>query len=117
MSSGPRDGGLPCSIGEAAGELKEDGHLEIAVSGLAFASGPNAGRNTVASLRAIVSCLKSDGSVEDVMTGPFPATIGTAAEGGGGADIEADLVLPQPRIAPIVFVTSPSGAWFATTGR
>jgi len=24
---------------------------------------------------------------------------------------------PEPRIAPIVFVTSPTGAWFATTGR
>jgi len=51
------------------------------------------------------------------MTGLFPATTGAAAEGGGNADIEADLVLPQPCIAPIVFVTSPTGAWFATTGR
>jgi len=114
---GVNGGGLPWSIGEAAGELKEDGHLEVAVSGLVFAAGPNTGRNTVASFRAIVSCLTSDGSVENVMTGLFPATTGAAAEGGGNADIEADLVLPQPCIAPIVFVTSPTGAWFATTGR
>jgi len=25
--------------------------------------------------------------------------------------------LPQPCIAPIVFVTSPTGAWFAATGK
>jgi hypothetical protein len=26
------------------------------------------------------------------------------------------LLLPEPRIAPIVFVTSPTSAWFAVTG-
>ena len=30
--------------------------------------------------------------------------------------ISDTIVLPQPCIAPIVFVTSPGGAWFAATG-
>jgi hypothetical protein len=34
----------------------------------------------------------------------------------GDARIEARLVLPNPCIAPIVFVTSPTGSWFAVTG-
>jgi hypothetical protein len=114
---GINGGGLPWMIGGASGELKVDGHLEIAVSGLAFAAGPNAGSNTIASFRAIVSCLGSDGSVVNVITDPFPATTGPASTGGGNAEIETDLLLPQPCIAPIIFVTSPGGAWFATTGH
>lgn len=49
------------------------------------------------------------------MTDAFPATQGFASEGGGNAKIEADLALPQPCLAPIIFVTSPGGAWFAVT--
>jgi len=114
---GINGGGLPWAIGSSHGELKASGKLEIDVQGLVFAAGPNAGKNTVTSFRAIVSCLKSDGSVENVTTGPFPATTGPAVDGGGNAKIEADLTLPQPCIAPIVFVTSPGGAWFAATGK
>ena len=114
---GINGGGLPWAIGGASGELRVDGHLEIAVSGLVFAGGPNTGSNTVSSFRAIVSCLRSDGSTENVMTDPFPATTGAATAGGGNAEIEADLTLPQPCIAPILFVANPGGAWFATTGN
>ena len=114
---GINGGGLPWTLGSASGELKASGKLEIEVRGLVFAAGPNTGANTVPSFRAIVSCLKSDGSVQNVMTDPFPATLGPASAGGGNADIEASLTLPQPCIAPIVFVTSPGGAWFAATGK
>jgi hypothetical protein len=114
---GINGGGLPWIVGGASGELKVDGHLEVAVSGLVFAAGPNAGSNTVTSFRAIVSCLGSDGSVVNVTTDPFSATTGPASTGGGTAEIEAHLVLPQPCIAPIIFITSPGGAWFATTGH
>ncbi len=113
---GINGGGLPWAIGAAHGELKANGELEIEVQGLVLAAGLNTGRNPVANFRAIVSCLRSDGSVENIMTGLFPATTGLAAEGGGNAHIEAALAVPQPCIAPIVFVTSPSGAWFASTG-
>lgn len=91
---GINGGDLPWAIGGASGELKVDGHLEIAVAGLVFSAGPNTGSNTVPSFRVIVSCLKSDGAIENVMTDPFPATQGLASEDGGDAAIEADLVLP-----------------------
>ena len=110
-------GGLPWAIGSGSGELKENGKLEIDVVGLVFADGPNVGKNTVPNFRAIVSCLKSDGSVENVTSGLFPATLGSATDSGGNSKIEANLTLPQPCIAPIVFVTSPGGAWFAATGK
>jgi hypothetical protein len=114
---GINGGGLPWTLTAANGELKASGLLEIDVQGLVFAAGPNVGKNTVPNFRAIVSCLKSDGSVENVTSAPFPATLGAAAEGGGNASIETMLPLPQPCIAPLIFVTSPTGAWFATTGK
>lgn len=125
---GVAGGGLPWVIGSAKGELSADGHLEVKVSGLVF--DPNdaaviaaglAGRNTVANFRAIVSCLSKDAggapTTVNLMTDQFPATTGFAAAGGGSAKIEAYLNLPSPCIAPIVFVTSPGGAWFASTGQ
>ena len=114
---GVNGGGLPWAVASAFGELKASGKLEISVQGLVLAAGPNTGINPIANFRAIVSCLKSDGSVENVTTGQFPATTGAASSGGGNAEIEASLSLPQPCIAPLVFVTSPGGAWFAATGR
>jgi hypothetical protein len=113
---GINGGGIPWMIGSARGELSVSGHLEIKVQGLVFAAGPNVGRNTVTSFRAIVSCVTSDGSVQNILTDAFPATTGAATEGGGNARIETTVSLPQPCIAPIIFVTSPGGAWFAATG-
>ena len=114
---GINGGGLPWTLSSAQSELKASGKLEINVQGLVFAAGPNVGKNTVPNFRAIVSCLKSDGSVENVTSGLFSATLGAAADGGGNAKIETTLALPQPCIAPLVFVTSPTGAWFATIGK
>lgn len=120
LSQGPfrgiNGGGIPWTIGSAKGELTTSGHLEIDVQGLVFAAGSNAGSNTVTSFRGLVSCVKSDGSFQNILTAPFPATTGPAISGGGNAKIEADLTLPEPCFAPIVFVTSPGGAWFAATG-
>lgn len=113
---GVNGGGLPWTIGSAHGELSQSGHLEIDVRGLVFAAGPNVGKNTVPNFRGLVSCLQSDGSVSNVSTDLFPATLGAASEGGGNAHIEADLTLAHPCLAPIIFVTSPGGAWFAITG-
>lgn len=110
-------GGLPWTLTSAAGKLSGSGHLKVEVEGLVLAAGPNAGTNPITSFRALVSCVTADGTFANVLTEPFPATTGPADSGGGDAQIEADLTLPQPCIAPIVFVTSPSGAWFAATGN
>jgi hypothetical protein len=119
---GIRGGGIAWAVAEASGELRANGHLEINVVGLVLAAGANAGSNPAATFRGLVSCITSTGAVQNISTDPFPATTGPAALGGGNATIEADLVIPQPCIAPIVFVTSagtatnPTVSWFAATG-
>jgi hypothetical protein len=114
---GINGGGLPWMLTSAKGELKADGSLELSVTGLVLATGVNAGSNPIANFKVIVSCLQSDTSVKNVSSGLFPATTGPATSGGGNAKIETTLSLPQPCIAPLVFVTSPGGSWFATTGH
>jgi hypothetical protein len=114
---GINGGGLPWTLSSAHGELKTSGKLEIEVQGLVLAAGANTGSNPSAVFRGLVSCLRSDGSVQNILTEPFPATTGPASSGGGNAKIEANVALPQPCIAPIVFVTNANGAWFAATGR
>jgi hypothetical protein len=71
------------------------------------------GTNPVPAFRAIVSCLTIvNGAVatSNVSTEPFPASPE------GDAKIKAKVALPDPCVAPIVFVTSPTGSWFAATG-
>jgi hypothetical protein len=110
---GVNGGGVAWTLASGRGELSTAGHLEIVVDGLVLAS---TGSNPAATFRATVSCLAADGSVQNVQTATFPATTGLASAGGGDANIEADVGLPQPCIAPIVFVTSAGGSWFASTG-
>src|SRR5918994_6394286 len=112
-------GGLPWELDAAKGELRADGRLEVEVEGLVLARRapvPAAlqGTNPIASFKAIVSCLTSDGGTPatvNVSTALAPAT------SSGDAKIEDSVVLPSPCFAPIVFVTSPGGMWFAVTGR
>lgn len=110
---GINGGGASWTVGSASGELKASGKLEIKVQGLVLAT---TGSNPSATFRGLVSCLKSDGSFQNILTDPFPATTGLASAGGGNATIEANLTLPHPCIAPIIFVTSGGGSWFAATG-
>jgi hypothetical protein len=119
-------GGVPWVLAEGKAVLKSDGSLEVEVEGLVF--DPNdavviargiGGTNTVAQAKAVVSCLTvQDGAAVtvNVSSALVPFTTGAAADGGGNATIEEKLVLPSPCLAPIVFVTSPAGAWFAATG-
>jgi hypothetical protein len=118
-------GGLPWVVGVAEGKLSASGKLDVKVHGLVF--NPNdpdviarglANMNTIPAFRAIVSCLSIDAggnaTTVNVTTDPFPATTGLGA---GDAHIMAKLNLPQPCIAPIVLITSPTSAWFASTGN
>jgi hypothetical protein len=125
---GINGGGLPWVLASGFGELSPSGKLEVKVFGLvldpndpAVIAAGRAGMNPIATFRAIVSCQTVDANgsavVANVMTDPFPATVGLASAGGGNASIETTLSLPKPCIAPIVFVTSPAGAWFAATGQ
>ena len=78
-------------------------------------TGPLSGVNPVPNFRGLVSCMTVDElnlpTVTNLSTGDFPAT------NTGDSDIEASVQLPEPCIAPIVFVTSPGGSWFAVTGN
>lgn len=112
-------GALPWMITAGTGSLTNDGHLLVHVRGLVLADRSPVppslqGTNPVPDFRAIVSCqsISAGGAatISDVSTAPFPASAA------GNADINATVSLPRPCIAPIVFVTSPDGAWFAATG-
>ncbi len=110
---GVNGGGLPWQLASGNVDLRADGRLHVEVEGLVFAAGPNQGTNTVPSFKAIVSCQTIDAgaaAVSNTSTALFPAS--TA----GDAEIDATVSLPSPCYAPIVFVTSPGGAWFAATG-
>ncbi len=110
-------GGLPWKLSSATGTLGAGGRLVLQVHGLVLAAGANEGTNPIPNFRAIVSCITINGGVDNVTTDLFKATTGSALKGGGNAHVVAMLSLPQPCIAPIVFVTSPTGAWFAATGK
>lgn len=125
---GVAGGGLPWIIRSGKGELTVDGHLEIEIRGLVIDPNDAAamqagagGQNPVANFRAIVSCLSKDATgnaaTANIMTDLFPATVGFGTAGGGDANIDTHIVLPTPCIAPIIFVGSPGGAWFAATGN
>ncbi len=105
-------GGAPWVVlGGAVGELKQDGQLTIEVRGLVLAS---THMNPSPNFRGLVSCLGigDAGEVVEVnlSTEDFPADMD------GNSDIESAVKLPTPCFAPIIFVTSPAGSWFAITG-
>ena len=111
---GVNGGGVPWQIDRGRGDLSSDGRLNIRVDGLVLVS---SGQNPVALFRGVVNCLTiaSPDLGVNIATEPVPASTD------GDATIKARLDLPDPCVAPIVFVTSgtgaPPGNWFATTGR
>lgn len=118
---GVAGGGLPWVITAGTGSLKRDGHLLVRVRGLVLARQapvPPAlqGTNPFPDFRALVSCQSigagNTASVANVSTGDF------RANSAGDSTINAVVSLPRPCIAPIVFVTGPTGTdvWFAVTG-
>jgi hypothetical protein len=103
------------------GKLSPDGNVDFMVRGwlidpndpAAIAAG-RAGTNPSPNFQVIVSCLSKDANgaavTANISTGLFPA------DAEGKAHIKDWVALPSPCIAPILFVTSPNGAWFASTG-
>ncbi len=112
-------GGLPWVLRSGHGSLQRDGRLHVTVRGLVLADTapvPPAlrGTNPVTDFRAVVSCRSigagDTATVSNVDTGTYPASKD------GNATINARVSVPEPCLAPIVFVTSPAGSWFAATG-
>ncbi len=112
-------GGLPWQIDRGRGDLSADGSLRVRVEGLVLLDAAPVppelqGTNPVPTFKAVVSCLTTTGGnavTSNVSTGEFPASPS------GDATIRAKVALPSPCFAPIVFVTSPTGAWFSVTGN
>jgi hypothetical protein len=114
---GVSGGGRPWVLDFAKGKLSADGDIDVMVRGLVIDPNepvPVAGTNPSPTFKVIVSCLSTDASgaavTISVSTGEFPA------DTAGNAHIKDTVALPQPCIAPIVFVTSATDAWFAATG-
>jgi hypothetical protein len=107
---GVNGGGVAWDIAKGKAVLTADGALQVKVEGLVLAT---TGTNPVTSFRAIVSCqaiVDGAAAVVNVSTAAFPATTT------GDSKIAETVSLPSPCFAPIVFVTSPGGSWFAVTG-
>src|SRR5262245_38899960 len=111
--------GLPWAIRSADGVLLSDGTLTIAVRGLVFTKDPEVppalrGINDEDHFRGIVSCLTEEGDsvgLSNVATVGFPATRS------GDAFISQRLKLPNPCVAPIIFVAAgDEDDWLAVTG-
>jgi hypothetical protein len=107
---GVNGGGIPWDIAEGKAVLSADGHLEVKVEGLVLAT---TGTNPVTTFRGLVSCQTIVDGAAAVVNVPTDAFRASPA---GDSKIEAMVTLPSPCFAPIVFVTSPGGAWFAVTG-
>lgn len=113
-------GGLPWVFEEIEARLSSDGAFRVKAEGLVI--DPNdqaakdrgvAGTNPAATMKAILSCqtvVNGAAQVVNVSTAAFPATPT------GDVEIAETITVPSPCIAPIVFVTSGGGAWFAASG-
>jgi hypothetical protein len=103
----------PWKLTSARGFLGTDGHLRIRVRGLIFGDGSP---NDETTFRGLVSCLTEDETagttpVVNVTTQGFPATPS------GDSNIDAHVTLPNPCVAPVIFVLAGSeDKWFAVTG-
>ena len=103
------------------GRLDTSGRLMILVRGLVFANDPDLvppeliGRNDEDTFRGLVSCLTEDD--EGGIVTANVTTDGFRADSLGNSFINQRLDLPNPCIAPIVFVMAGSeDKWFAVTG-
>ncbi len=110
--------GAAWAVGESEVSVKSSGKVEVEFNDLVFASGTNIGKNTVATMGVVVSCLDAANKTVNVTSAAFPVTVGRRGPiPGGDAEFETTLDLPSPCFAPIVFVTNPAGdGWFAVDG-
>jgi hypothetical protein len=110
---------LPWRIRSADGVLLSDGSVSITVRGLVFTNDPSVppnlrGINDEPKFRAIISCLTEgddDTPTVNVATPGFPANRN------GDSQISARVRLPNPCVAPVVFiVAADEDDWLAVTG-
>jgi hypothetical protein len=110
-------GNMRWIIADGRGHLKSNGELKIRTRGLILPDPPFDFTNPLPDFRAIVSCQSIDATnnptVVNVITDSYPA------DTAGNSDLKTIVSLPQPCVAPIIFVVHPTSdppRWFATTG-
>ena len=109
-------GGIPWELSSARARLTRADRLRVDVRGLVLAAGAAAGTNPIPQFRAVLSCQVESASgtgydVVNIATAPVPAS------SSGDATIDERLAgIPSRCLAPAVFVTAPSLAWFAVSG-
>jgi len=101
----------PRTLREVEGKLKVNGELDLQIKGLVDAAD---GRNAEATFTAVVSCIATTDTGQDVVVNleSDPAT----ASSRGNAHIRSRLALPQLCMAPVLFVTNDAGEWLAVSG-
>lgn len=111
---------LPWEVrGFARGRVTTEGNVVVLVRGLVFKDEPSVppelrGKNDESEFRAAVSCLTEDG---DEVVRRNVVTPGAPADEHGNSVIIAHVELPNPCVAPAVFVLAGSeDKWFAATG-
>lgn len=112
-------GGLPWVIERADVRLSADGTLRVDVRGLVLADEEavpvaRRGTNPAPGFGVVVSCQTVVAGVADVQDLVSPVVPATPA-GDARARVQMG-ELPDPCLAPVVFLTSPTGAWFAVGG-
>ena len=100
-------GGLPWVISSGTGAVTRGGHVQVSVTGLVIPARGNT--NPVTNFKAIVSCVTQHHVIVNVSTGLFPANAA------GDSTIDDTVALPRHCSHPLLFVTSPGGAWFAVS--
>jgi hypothetical protein len=105
-------GGLPWVIASGRGEVNRNGEVQVRVTGLVIPTAPFNGTNPVPMFGAIVSCVTANNVIVNVSTRLFPASVP-----GGDSTIKDKVTLPSDCDNPILFVTSPGGAWFAQSSE
>jgi hypothetical protein len=116
---GVNGGGLPWVFNSVSGRLLENGRLQVTVNGLIIPASAGVGFNPAPFFRLIVSCLTLNPSgvvvTKNIITRENPAVM-VGDPRNGNAVFNSSIRLPNPCIAPIIFITSPTGSWFAVTG-
>jgi hypothetical protein len=112
-------GGLPWELKSGDANLRADGRLHVNVQGLVLARRAPVPANLQGTipftqLGAIVSCQTTTNGTATVANVPTKLFDVTPR---GDGHLDTSVALPSPCFAPIVFVTAPTGAWFAITGR
>jgi hypothetical protein len=116
---GVAGGGLPWVLKAGNADLRANGRLHLSVHGLVLARRAPVPANLqgtipFAQLGATVSCQTTTNGMATVAN--VPTTLFDVTSRGDG-HLDTSVALPSPCFAPIVFVTAPTGAWFAITGR